>query len=394
MKKIYRSLQRACQIVFASVAIGTPLFGQKPVIHTPVVELVDSGFVFTEGPLWSDSLGLLFSDVRASIVYQYKPGFDTARAFITPSGNSNGLKWDSTGALLLAQHGKRRIARIANGVETGIASTYEGKKLNSPNDLTVKSDGGIFFTDPPYGIQPGQAELGFSGVFRVNPKGQLILLDSTVATPNGIVFSPEEDVLYVNCSATKNIYKWNVVNDSTFTNRQVFANVGGTAPGNADGMTVDSLGNVYSTGSGGIWVIAPNGTVLDTISIPGQLTNVAFGGVSRDTLYVTAAAKLYKVYNGVVVGWQEKVLGADQTPFSIYPNPVLNDATIPVALSKAAYVHLHVLNAQGQVVEKLVEGALGAGEHVFHWNGDNHKGLHLVRLTVGGQTYVKTCVVQ
>lgn len=397
MKKKYTPLVRFCQSIVAVFVLSSQVSAQSlPVIHSPAIELVDTGFVFTEGPVWSDSLGLLFSDVRGNAIYRYAPTVaDTAWVFIAPSGNSNGLKWDSTNGLLLAQHGKRRIARIKNGVESEVVSRYKGKRLNSPNDLTVKkSDGSIFFTDPPYGIvAPDTSDLKYNGVFRVNPKGQISLLDSTIATPNGIVFSPDEKVLYVNNSANRLIYKWDVLNDSTFANKQVFANVSGTLPGNADGMTVDSLGNVYATGSGGIWIISPNGTVLDTILIPGQLTNVAFGGRTRDTLYITAATRLYRVFNSFLTSLNEGTAEAIPSLFSVYPNPAASYATIPVSLPRSGYVKLQVLNLQGQVVADLADGNSAAGEHRFNWDCGNQRGLYLIKLTYNDRSYAKTCVV-
>ena len=164
-------------ILFASMVSFA--VAQSPVPPSAKLERIASGFQFVEGPVWNDSLGLLFSDIPANTVYRWTPD-SGARVYLRPSSNSNGLTFDLQGRLLLAQTGTRRVARLEpNGTQTSLASTYLGKKLNSPNDLVVKSDGSIFFTDPPFNIPAGQAqELSFSGVFRISPSGNLQLLDS------------------------------------------------------------------------------------------------------------------------------------------------------------------------------------------------------------------------
>jgi hypothetical protein len=159
-----------------------------------------------------------------------------AQAYVSPSGNSNGLALDSQGRLIITQTGLRRVARReSNGSQTSLASAYGGKKLNSPNDVVVKSDGSVWFTDPPLNIPAGQKqELTFSGIFRISTSGALQLLDSSLAQPNGICFSPGEERLYVNNSAERVIYVWDVVQDTLIANRRQFASM--NPAGYADGM--------------------------------------------------------------------------------------------------------------------------------------------------------------
>jgi gluconolactonase len=160
-----------------------PLSGQ--------VQKVADGFLFVEGPVWKDGVGLLFSDINGNTIYRWSQDSGVV-AYVKPSGNSNGLALDLQGRLLAAQHGNRRVVRIEiTGSQTPLASLYQGKRLNSPNDLTVKSDGSIWFTDPPYGISQIQEELGFYGIYRISTSGEVQLLDKSLRRPNGIALSPD-----------------------------------------------------------------------------------------------------------------------------------------------------------------------------------------------------------
>jgi gluconolactonase len=199
---------------------------QSPVPRSAKLERIATGFQFVEGPVWKDSVGLLFSDIPANTVYEWTASAG-AQAYLNPSDNSNGLTLDLQGRLILTQTGLRRVARReSNGVETSLASAYGGKKLNSPNDVVVKSDGSVWFTDPPLNIPSGQkAELTFSGIFRISLSGALQLLDSSLSQPNGICFSPDEKNLYVNNSAERVIYVWDVMNDTSIANRRRFASM-------------------------------------------------------------------------------------------------------------------------------------------------------------------------
>lgn len=280
------------------------IFCQSPVPKDSELEKIAEGFQFTEGPVWMDGVGLLFSDIPANIVYRWSAGSGT-KEYLNPSGNSNGLALDAQNRLLLAQHGKRRLARIeADGTETALATHYNGKRLNSPNDIAVKSDGSVFFTDPPYGISPDQEELGFYGIYRLSPSGKLQLLDNSLRRPNGITFSPDETKLYVGDSESNFIYIWKVIDDTLITDKKQFAYMDG--PSSTDGMKVDGNGNLFATGPFGVWVFSPDGNVLDTINVPGQTTNCNWGDNDRKTLYITSGSAVYRIRIGENVASSSK----------------------------------------------------------------------------------------
>ena len=260
------------------------------------VEKIAEGFKFTEGPLWHPDGFLLFSDIPADTIYQWKPG-EKARVFRRPSGNANGNTFDKQGRLISGEHGNRRVSRMGkNGKVVTLASKYQGKLLNSPNDLAVKSDGSIYFTDPPYGIKSEDEELGFYGVYRLAPDGKLTLLVKDFVRPNGIAFSPDESKLYVNDSDQGHIRVFDVKPDGTLNNGRIFAEQKDkTREGVPDGMKVDIKGNVYSTGPGGVWVFSPTGELLGVIEVPEPPANLAWGGEDYKTLYMTARKSVYRI---------------------------------------------------------------------------------------------------
>ena len=177
-----------------------------------------------------------------------------------------------------------------------MADRYEGQRLNSPNDLAVKSDGSIYFTDPPYGISKEQEELGFYGVYRLGNDGKLTLLVKDLVMPNGIAFSPDEQKLYVNNSEAGYIGVFDVKSDGTVTNERVFAELkDASQSGVPDGLKVDLEGNVYSTGPGGVWILSPSGKLLGRISVPETATNLAWGECDRNTLYIAGSKSLYRI---------------------------------------------------------------------------------------------------
>ena len=281
-------------LLVAALTVDAVRAQPRPVANGATVELVDDGFEFTEGPVWYDG-ALLFSDIPANTVYQWTPDGGT-RVFMEPSGHANGLAVDSSGGLLLAQHDGAVAHRTEDGSTRALAGTYGGKRLNSPNDLTVASDGSIYFTDPPYGVDEEARELSFSGVYRLSPEGELTLLTKEFSRPNGICLSPDESTLYVNDSQETIIRAYDVTPDGGIENgRQFAAPSDPDAEGSTDGMKVDRNGNLYTTGPGGIWVYAPDGTQLARIAVPKAPTNVAFGGPDRSTLYITARPHVYRV---------------------------------------------------------------------------------------------------
>jgi sugar lactone lactonase YvrE len=260
------------------------------------LEKLADGFQFTEGAVWHPDGFLLFSDIPANTIYQWQEG-RSAKVFRKPSNNTNGNAIDAKGRLISAQHGDRTVSRREkDGKIVILADKYGGKRLNSPNDLAIKSDGSIYFTDPPYGIQPKQEELGFYGVYRLAPNGKLTLLAKDMVRPNGIAFSPDESKLYVSDSQEQYIRVFDVKPDGTVSNGRTFATLKDPSKeGTPDGLKVDRKGNVYSPGAGGVWVFSPTGDLLGKISVPEVVTNLAWGQSDFKTLYITASNSLYRI---------------------------------------------------------------------------------------------------
>ncbi len=266
--------------------------GQSIVDSEP--QKITEGYEFTEGPVWHDSGYLLFSDIPANTIYKWTPG-EEAVEYLKPSGNSNGLTFDEDGSLLLAQH-EGALSRLTGEkkLET-IADSFEGKRLNSPNDLTQKSDGSIYFTDPDFGVSDEDKELDFNGVYRFTEENGLELLIDDFDLPNGIVFSPNENRLYVNDTQNNHIRVFDVDKDGNLMNDRVFAEMQDDAEGAADGMKIDNDGNLYSTGPGGLWIFSPEGEVLQQVEMPERVTNLAWGGSEKSTLFLTAPNAVYQL---------------------------------------------------------------------------------------------------
>jgi gluconolactonase len=277
------------------------------------VEVIAQGYSWSEGPVWVKDGGfLLFSDVKENTVFKWKQG-EGAKPYLKPSGftgtpprggemGSNGLTLDATGHLVLCQHGDRRVARMDAPVGspkatfTTLAGRYQDKRFNSPNDLVFKSNGDLYFTDPAYGMEKGfedpGRELSFAGVFRRTPSGEVTLLTRDMTRPNGLAFSPEEKLLYVAQSdETAAIWRvFDVQPDGAIANGRVFLDVTSmtkTKKGLPDGMKIDTEGNLYATGPGGVLIISPQGKHLGTIATGQATSNCAFGDDGH-TLYMTA----------------------------------------------------------------------------------------------------------
>lgn len=267
----------------------------------PMLDRLAGGFGFTEGPVWRGS-DLLFSDIPNSRTVRYQPGpaGPDISTFRHPTGNANGLTLDHAGRLLACEHSGRRVSRVdPNGRVETVADNYEGKRLNSPNDVVVRSDGSIFFTDPPYGLPrlTEGKELPFNGVYRVDVSGKLHLLVDDFERPNGIAFSPDEQTLYVDDSARFHIRAFDVAPDGSLSRGRVWAELkaGPDEKGVPDGMKVDQLGNVYCTGPAGIWIFDPNGRFLGRVVTPEVPANLAWGDEDWKTLYITAQTSLYRL---------------------------------------------------------------------------------------------------
>ncbi len=259
------------------------------------VEKIADGLKFTEGPVWYPQGFLLFSDIPANTIYKWTTDSKLS-VFRRPAGNTNGNTLDREGRLISAQHNRQLTRTEKNGKITVLAERYQGKRLNSPNDVVVKSDGSIYFTDPPFGIKKEQEELGFYGIYRWQPDGKLTLLNKEMVRPNGLALSPDEKKLYVADSNKLHIRVFDVQADGTLTNSKVFAELPGPKDkGVPDGMKVDTKGNIYCSGSGGIWIFSPTGKLLDKIAVPKAATNLAWGGKNYKTLYITAREAVYRI---------------------------------------------------------------------------------------------------
>jgi gluconolactonase len=276
-------------------------------------EKLAGGFGFTEGPVWAKNGSLLFSDIPNNIVVKWDPRGGISE-FLKPSGydgsdappgshiGSNGLTLDRQARLIICEHGNRRVTRLEmDGSRTVLADNYLGKRLNSPNDVVCKSDGTIYFTDPPYGLQKRdmdpQKELSFNGVYRLS-QGRLQLLDENMSRPNGLAFSPDENHLFVsNSDASRKIWmRFEVARDGTLSRGEIFHDATqASAEGLPDGLKIDRLGNLYCTGPGGIWVFSPEGEQLGMIELPEVPANCAWGDVKGKTLYITARTGLYRI---------------------------------------------------------------------------------------------------
>jgi gluconolactonase len=285
---------------------------EKIVGANPKVWKLAEGFKFTEGPVWTND-GLLFSDPNSNIIYRYSKDGKLS-VFRNPSGysgadiaeygqpGSNGLTLDADGNLVVNQHGNRRIVKLEkDGSETVLADKFEGKKLNSPNDLVYRSDGTLFFTDPPFGLpkffDDKRKELAFSGVYSIY-KGKLQLLTKEFTGPNGIAFSPDEKYLYVGNwdEKKKTVYRYEVNEDGTIRNSKLFFDFTNFKGEDAiDGVKTDVEGNVYVSAPGGLQVLNKDGKHLGTIVTPQHVHNMAWGDDDGKTLYLTARNGLYRM---------------------------------------------------------------------------------------------------
>jgi gluconolactonase len=318
-------------LVFSCAFLGAPVLAQTPVpaevrdggpaFHALVpagtpVEVLAEGLDWSEGPQWRKSGEyLLFTDIPRNTIYRWREG-DGLQVFLRPSGygganppgrelGSNGLAFSADDRLLMADHGNRQISLLdeTNFTRTALADRYEGKRLNSPNDLVIRSNGDIYFTDPPYGLaglndDPAK-ELDFNGVYRLTPAGELTLLTRELSFPNGIAFSPDERTLYVaNSDPRRPIWMaFDVRPDGTVESGRVFFDASHLREGRRglpDGMAVDRQGNLFATGPGGVLVLTPDGRHLGTIETGQATANCAFGD-DGSSLYITADSYLLRV---------------------------------------------------------------------------------------------------
>ena len=377
-------MKKAFLLIF--LLIFSITFAQSPVPSTAKLEKIADGLLQPEGPVWIDSLGLLFSDIKANAIYLWSPADSSLKPYIQPSDSSNGLTLDLQGRLILTQMRLRRVARRENdGTIFPLVSTYEGKKFNSPNDIVVKSDGAIFFTDPDFNMPfPFDHQIGFQGIYRLGTSGTLQLLDSTFEEPNGICFSPDESKLYVNDSHKCEIYSWDVLNDSTIANKKLLYSI--PASGYADGMKTDSAGNIYCAGPTGIWIISPKGEYLDRIAISGSPSNCNWGDQDRKTLYITGGSSLYRIRLATITDIQNKEESPDESfkLYPNYPNPFNPETNITFYLAKQSHAVLKIYNLLGEEIQTLIDNNLEKGNHTYRFEGkDYSSGIYFYQLTVG-----------
>ena len=285
------------------------------------------GFKWTEGPIWIPAGYLLFAEIPSNSIRKWSPaggmttflqpsGYKGPASFTGPEPGSNGMTLDSRGRLTVAGHAQRDVYRLETidpgAPQTILADTYQGKRLNSPNDLVYKSDGTLYFTDPPYGLpkldKDPSKQLQINGVYRLPgalqqkpgtppARTKLELLVKDLPRPNGIAFSPDEKFLYVNNSEPQKIWmRYTVKADGTLSDgKLLFDASADTRPGAPDGMKVDQKGNIYSAGPGGVWIFSADGKHLGTLDIPERVGNVAWGGADHKTLYVAGSSSIYRI---------------------------------------------------------------------------------------------------
>jgi gluconolactonase len=258
-------------------------------------EQLASGFEFLEGPIWLPEGALLFSDIPANRIYRWTED-GGCQVWREPTGNSNGLTLDRQGRLIACEHSTRRVSRTEpDGTVITLADSYQGRRLNSPNDVVVKSDGTIYFTDPPYGIEPEAQEQPVNGLYRILTGGQVELLANDFDRPNGLAFSPDESTLYVDDSPRRHVRAFQVEADGRLSGGDILADMDHPQPGSPDGMKINEAGQLFVTGATGIWVFEPDGTHLGVIVTPERPANCAWGDADRKSLYITARTSLFRI---------------------------------------------------------------------------------------------------
>ncbi len=266
------------------------------------IEEVGSGFEFTEGPIWNHvEKHLIFSDIPGNIMRRWRPD-GAIETWRQPSNMANGNTYDGQGRVVTCEHATSRVTRTeSDGSVTALATHHGDKELNSPNDIVVKSDGSIYFTDPSFGRmeyfgRPRERQLSFQGAYRLDPDSrELTLLVDDFDQPNGLCFSLDESQLFINDTMRAHIRVFDVNSEGILENGRVWAEVTGGSDGAPDGMKVDGEGNLYVTGPGGIHVFDPDAARLGVIKMPQGCANFCWGDDDLKSLFVTASTSLYRV---------------------------------------------------------------------------------------------------
>lgn len=271
------------------------------------IDRIAAGFAFSEGPVWKDGY-LLFNDIPNSRTVRLRelPEGTEITTFRAPSDKANGMTLDHEGRLIVCEGDSRSVTVVSDdGQATTLFDRFQGKRFNSPNDLAIKSNGDIYFTDPIYGLPPNEEkELEFNGVYAADRNGAITLVTDELEGPNGIAFSPDERTLYVVDSAARNVVALDLDDDRKVRGSRVVIDINRPGIVTPDGMKVDQQGVLYCPGPGGVWIIDPSGELLGRIVTPESPANLAWGGEDWSVMYITAPASIYRVQtltNGIPV---------------------------------------------------------------------------------------------
>ena len=387
--------------ILVSVILFCPA-NSKTVLGQPVSPIPDGAVVtfrtryavaYGEGPLWHPDGFLLFADKGNSRIMKFDPQNPVRDVYLDPSGETSGLAFDKDLNLIMCRQANRDLARLgSDGNITILASEYQGVQLNEPNDLTIRSNGTVFFTDPNFeGIQ-GAIE----GVYSLTLDGKIHRLESTIVFPNGVTLSPDEQTLYVVETWTRLVYAYDIENDSTLSNRRELARI--PEARYLDGIEVDEDGLIYVAGGGGFWILTPDGVLVDKMRMPGNTTNLAWGDADYQTLYLTKSTGVSSIRLNAT-GYVVTDVESDEIPkpFELgqnYPNPFNPTTVIPFEVVSPSPIRIDVFDALGRHVATLLDEALAAGSHRLQFDAsDLPSGTYFYTLEASGRRGTKALLV-